>query len=158
MHTSNPIEVIGFFTVYRAEGGVNYQKEKLLVLLKLAVLMPYTKLYYILLACYISSFIILSYSSYSFIHLIHYSFLLSMSHNIPFLSPNWLLFGFVKGSKSQSEKPPLPPLFCHAVLFVSISPIQHSFNLWKKCSSSAFDIFLFLQEISIFRKSLTKHI
>ncbi|KAK7368595.1 hypothetical protein VNO80_10623 [Phaseolus coccineus] len=35
MHTSNPIELIGFFTVYTAQGGVNYQKEKLFVLLKL---------------------------------------------------------------------------------------------------------------------------
>lgn len=128
---------------------MNYQKEKLLVVLKLlaVLIMPYTKL------CYISSFVFI----HSFIHLIHYSFLLSMSHNILFLSPNWLLFGFVKGSKSESEKPPLPPLFCHAVLFVSISPIQHSFNFWKRSSSSAFDIFLFLQEISIFRKSLTTH-
>ncbi|KAK7399834.1 hypothetical protein VNO78_11027 [Psophocarpus tetragonolobus] len=30
-------------------------------------------------------------------------------HNIPFLLAYWLLFGFVKGSKSQSEKPPPPP-------------------------------------------------
>lgn len=91
-----------------------------------------------------------------------YSFLLSMSHNIPFLLAYWLLFGFVKGRKSQSEK---PPLFCHAVLFVSIPSLSPSlyhlsispFILWKKGSCSGLEMFVFLQETSIFRKRQTKH-
>lgn len=86
-------------------------------------------------ASFISSHTLLLLLQYLFIHfslfyvinkLSDYSFLLCMSHNILFLIGYWFLFGFVKGSKSQSEQPPiLPPLsltfFNHAVLFMSIS-------------------------------------